>query len=296
MYVITGALGQTGKAAVESLLHAGARVRAIVRREDPVLDGWRARGVQVATADLLDTVALTQAMQGAHGAYLMNPPAYMVPDLFAHARRTHASLLAAATAANVPHVVALSSIGAQHAQGTGNILTTHDFEEQLARHLGAVTVLRAPNFMENFAWSLEPVVRSGVLPTMFEPIDRKLPMASAVDVGRAAARLLLAPAEGWRRVELHGPADYSAQDAANVLARLLVKPVRCEVVPRPAWAEIFRGIGFPPATVAGFCEMYEGFNGGLMRFEGDPVERGAIDLEQALAPLVNPARGGEHAA
>lgn len=296
MYIITGALGQTGQAALESLLNAGARVRAIVRREDPLLDGWRARGVQVAFADLLDTAALSQAMQGAQGAYLMNPPAYAVPDLFAHARRTHASLLEAATAANVPHVVALSSIGAQHAQCTGNILTTHDFEEQLARHPGAVTVLRAPNFMENFAWSLEPVLRSGVLPAMFAPIDRKLPMASAIDVGRAAARLLLAPAEGWRRVELHGPAEYSAQDAAQVLARLLGKPVRCEAVPQPAWAEVFRSIGFPPTTVSGFCEMFEAFNNGLMCFEGDPVERGAIDLEQALAPLVNPSRGGKHAA
>lgn len=95
MFVVTGALGQTGRATVESLLKAGVGVRAIVRRESPALADWRAGGVQVATVDLLDAAALTEAMRDAQGAFLMNPPAYTVPDLYVQGRHTHASRLLA---------------------------------------------------------------------------------------------------------------------------------------------------------------------------------------------------------
>ena len=71
----------------------------------------------------------------------MNPPAYFAPDLFAQARQVHASLIDAANAARVPRAVALSSVGSQHSTATGNILTTFDFEQQLKRYKGVLTIL-----------------------------------------------------------------------------------------------------------------------------------------------------------
>ena len=64
-----------------------------------------------------------------------------------------ASLAAAVKAAKVPHVVLLSSIGAQHADGTGPIVSVHEAEGALApvTHL---TAIRAAYFLENWGASL----------------------------------------------------------------------------------------------------------------------------------------------
>lgn len=287
MYAITGAFGQTGQAVCNTLLAQGQPIRMIVRRDDAQADAWRRRGAEVVVADLLDRERLTQALAGAAGAYLMNPPAYFVDDLFAHARAVHASLVAAASAAGVPHVVALSSVGAQHASGTGNILTTHDFERQLEAFTGRITVLRAANFMENWAWSSASVVQQGLLPSMFRPLDRALPMVSAADIGATAAALLQDTAihmPARRIVELHGPAPASPDGAAAAFAAHLGRPVRAVEADPGLWAKGMREQGFPASTVAAFVEMFDGFNRGHVRFEGThETRRGSVPLATALA-------------
>ncbi|MEO8278074.1 MAG: NmrA family NAD(P)-binding protein [Ideonella sp.] len=193
MYAITGALGQTGSTVANALLATGVPVRLIVRSEDSRAAHWRARGAEIAVADLTDTSRLARAFEGVTGAYLMNPPNYMASDMFVEARRVHGSLIAAANHAAVEHVVALSSVGAHQPLGTGNIGTTWDFERKLDGLKSRVSVLRAANFMENWAWSLQPVLTQGVLPTMFLPPDRPLTMVAARDIGAAAAQSLKSP-------------------------------------------------------------------------------------------------------
>lgn len=283
MYAITGALGQTGSAAANTLLAAGQAVRLVVRSDDARVEQWRARGAQIVVADLTDTARLARAFEGVEGAYLMNPPNYMAGDMFAEASKVHASLIAAANQAAVPHVVALSSVGAHQRLGTGNIGTTWDFEAKLHGLKSRLTVLRAANFMENWAWSLQPVLAQGVLPSMFLPIDRPLPMVAARDIGATAAQLLREPAAARRLIELHGPQDYSPQDAANVFSALLKKPVAVIAAEEASWADAFRGQGFPEITVRAFCEMFHGFNDGTVAFESThETRRGTTTLSDAL--------------
>lgn len=111
-------------------------------------------------ADAKDADALTQAFTGCDAVYLMNPPALGDPDLFATARLTVAAPVAAAKRAGIRRVVGLSSGGAEHASGTGNILTGHILETELAGYPGAVTLLRASYFMENLGGML-PIVKAG---------------------------------------------------------------------------------------------------------------------------------------
>lgn len=283
MYAVTGAMGQTGSAAARTLLRAGASIRLIVRSDDARAALWRAQGAEIVVADLTDTTRLARAFDGVAGAYLMNPPNYMTGDMFVEARRVHSSLIAAANHAAVAHVVALSSVGAHQPGGTGNIGTTWDFEQQLNGCKGPLTVLRAANFMENWAWSLQPVLAQGVLPTMFLPPNRALPMVSARDIGATAAQLLLEPTNGRRLIELHGPQDYSPEATGRVLGELLNKHVTVVAVAESGWAEVFRGQGFPEVTVRAFCEMFHGFNDGTVAFESThETRRGSTTLEQAL--------------
>lgn len=283
MYVITGANGQTGSAALRYLLKNGCEVKAVVRKPEQAAR-WIAAGAEVVIADLLDTGALTKAFGGARGAYLMNPPAYAEPDIFAHAARVHTSLIAATEAAGFDHVVALSSVGAQHAEGTGNIKTTHDLESRLARSTLRVTVLRAANFMENWAWSLQRLRSDCILPSMLKPVSRKVPMVSVADIGKIAADQLLLGAGAPPLIELHGPDDYSPDDAAAVLSEFIGRTAKAVAVPEEEWNRIFEHGGFSPSAAAAFCEMYHGFNSGHVAFEGSGVTlRGETSLSTALA-------------
>lgn len=286
MFVVVGATGKTGSAAMRALLAAGVHARAVVRRPEQAVF-WQERGAEAELAEITDPVALTRAFAGADAVYLINPPDYSCPDLFAQAQKVHAALLLAAQRAGVGRIVALSSVGAQHARGTGNILTTHNLEQQLAAYAGPVTLLRAANFMENWGWVMAPVLSQGVLPSMFSPLDRRLPMQSAADVGAAAAALMQEGGPARRVVELRGPQDYSPEDTATALQQLLGQPVRAVAVPEAQWADIFRAQGFPECTVQGFCQMYQAFNNGLNAFEGThEVRRGSTSMKQALASLI----------
>lgn len=289
MYAITGAMGQTGSAVASHLLAAGVSIRLIVRSDDARAALWRARGADIVVADLTDTARLAQAFDGVAGAYLMNPPNYMASDMFIEASRVHQSLVAAATHAAVPHVVALSSVGAHQPAGTGNIGTTRDFEQQLIGMKSRLTVLRAANFMENWAWSLQPVLTQGVLPTMFLPPDRPFPTVAARDIGTTAAQLLLEPADAHRLIELHGPQDYSPQDAGRAFGKLLNKHVTTVAADEVGWADVFRGQGFPEITARAFCEMFHGFNDGTVVFESNhETRRGSTTLSDALAACLPP--------
>ncbi|MGH9913833.1 MAG: NAD(P)H-binding protein [Pyrinomonadaceae bacterium] len=285
-YAVMGATGQTGGAALNILLERGARARAIVRDEAKGLR-WADRGAEIAIADATDVDALESAFEGCAAVYVMNPPAYMEPDLFARSRKVHSAVLQAAGRAGVGRLVALSSIGGQHAKGTGNIATTHDLEVRLSNYEGAATILRAANFMENWAWSMGPVREAGVLPSMFEPLDRAFPMVSAQDVGTVAADLMLEAGSDKCIVELRGPKDYSANDAAAELSRLLGRPVQAAAVSRAARASVFEQQGMPPVTVEAFVEMYDGFNSGLIAFEGGhDTRRGDTTLREALVRVI----------
>ncbi len=79
MFVILGASGQTGRAAVDALIRAEKPVRAVVRRPDAEVP-LREAGAETAIADVADRAALTKAFEAAEAVYLMNPPAYMDGD------------------------------------------------------------------------------------------------------------------------------------------------------------------------------------------------------------------------
>ena len=295
LYAVVGASGQTGSVVARTLLAGGHAVRVVLRQESTA-KMWRDLGAEVALADVGDAAALAQAFQGCAGAYLLNPPAYQDADLFARAHHVHAAMVDAVQAANVRRIVALSSVGGQHAQGTGNIQTTHDFEQQLKPLQGEfnVTVLRAANFMENWMWFAAPAKAHGVLPSMFQPADKAFPSVSVLDIGRTAASLLTDGVPGCRVVELHGPADSSPVDAAHVLTQLLGRAVEVNEPARDTWAASFAANGFSARSSQAFCEMFDGFNSGHIAFEGThETRRGTVGLSDALAAsLENAANTG----
>ena len=289
-YAVFGVTGRTGAAAADALLRAGQPVRVVVR--DPAQGRpWADRGAAIAVADLTDPVSMTGALSGVRGAYVVSPQQYGRADLFDYADLIAATTARAAAAARVPRLVALSSVGADRATGTGWIRMNRMFEQRLGESGVPAAFLRAAYFMENWTPLVGHAVRTGTLPTFLAPPERAIPMVATADVGRAAAALLQEAWTGHRIVTLAGPADYAPDDVAASVAAALGKPVDVAAVPEARWPDALADAGFSPAALAGFIEMTRGLNGPHIDIRSDPAAvewAGTTPLERVIAGL---ARG-----
>jgi len=285
MYVVTGASGNTGGVVADTLLKAGKPVRVVVR-DQAKGEAWKKRGAEVAIADFADAPALTRAFAGAAGVYLMTPPLDQATDMIEERKPMIAALVKAAKDAAVPHVVVLSSIGAQHAAGTGPIVSLNDLETRLAAAGLRRTLLRPGYFAENWG-DLIPVAQAqGVLPAMTAP-QRKFPMVATPDIGRAAAAALLDPPPASRVIALAGPQDLSAADVAAAVAKLLGKPVQVAPVPPEAREGAMKEAGLPAKTAAAYTEMCNGIDSGLVDYDGtEEKKRGSETIEQTLRRMM----------
>ena len=286
MYVVTGVSGHTGSAAADALLGRGERVRVVVRDASKG-EAWKKRGAEVAVADLADVGAMSRALSGADGAYLLVPPQYAAEDLIAAQKPVAEALAAAIRKSGLPHVVFLSSIGAQHATGTGPIRSLHSSEDVIGRAAPNVTILRAAYFFENAVPVLGEAKAHGVLPSFLTP-GRAVPMVATKDIGRAAAEALLDPPKGRRVIELSGPREFTPEDVAAAVGRLLGREVRVQGVPLEAVVPAMTAAGMTAGTAALMQEMYAGVNSGRVDFEGGAAirKRGTLGPEDALRPAI----------
>jgi uncharacterized protein YbjT (DUF2867 family) len=285
MKAIAGVTGNTGSVVADTLLAQGHPIRVIVRdaaRGEP----WRARGAEVAIADLEDPAALTRALRGVDGAYLLTPPRYGSPDPVGENRALIATLAGAVRDAKVPHVVLLSSIGAQHPDGNGPIQWLHVAEQELAKTGAALTAVRAAYFLENWAGALG-MVAQGVLPT-FLPSTVAVPMVATPDIGRVAAGALVEGGRGVQVIELAGPRDYTPADIAAAAAALAGRRVDAQDAPLDAVVPTFTSFGLSPAFAGLFRELYAGIIAGRVTWQGAPARqvRGSVTVESFLRPLL----------
>jgi uncharacterized protein YbjT (DUF2867 family) len=294
-YAVFGATGRTGAAAADALLRAGLPVRVVLR--DPARGGaWAARGVEIVQAGLTDADALTRALTGVRGAYVVSPQQYGRADLFELADRIALTVARAAVAARVPKLVALSSVGADLASGSGWIRMNRMLEQRLLASGIPATFVRAAYFMENWTPMIGQAVATGTLPSFLSPGGRRIPMVAAADVGRAGAEFLSQQWTGARAITVSGPRPYSPEDVAAALAAELGKPLRLDVLAQAGWAGAMAGAGagFSPAALTGFIEMTRGLNSGHIGMDTDPAAEhwaGSIPLAQTVGGMARAVRG-----
>src|SRR4051812_36821024 len=73
--LITGATGDTGRAAARESIKRGLKVRALVHRKDDRSVALEEQGAEVVEGDLLDIDTIFEAMHGIDAAYLVYPVA-----------------------------------------------------------------------------------------------------------------------------------------------------------------------------------------------------------------------------
>lgn len=288
-YVVFGVTGRTGAAAADALLRSGHSVRVVVR-DSAKGRSWAERGAEITVADLTDLASMAAALSQVQGAYVVCPQHYNREDLFERADLIADTTARAAVAADVPRLVALSSVGADRESGTGWIRMNRMFEQRLGETGVSTIFLRAAYFMENWMPMVGQAMRTGTLPTFLAPPQRPLPMVATVDVGSTAATLLQEERTGTCIVTLSGPKDYTPNDVAAIVSATLEKPVDVAVLPEAEWPKALADAHFSKAALAGFTEMTRGLNCSHIDINGDraaiewagttPLERVIVELAQ----------------
>jgi NAD(P)H dehydrogenase (quinone) len=284
VFAITGITGKVGGAVGRTLLEAKLPVRAIVRDANKG-EAWRARGCEVALADITDDTSLAAAFDGAEGVFVLIPPMFDPTPGFPEARSVSSALKSALETARPQKVVCLSTIGAQAVQP--NLLNQLGIMEQTLGTLPTpVAFVRAGWFMENFAWDVAPARERGMITSFLQPLDKPFPMVATADIGLVAARLLRKTWSGRRIVELEGPRRITPNEVTVTFSRILRKPVRIEIVPREKWEGLLTSQGMKNPTPR--IQMLDGFNQGWIEFEGGEAgsEKGSTELVTLLCNLV----------
>ena len=280
MFLVTGITGKVGGAAARHLLERGKQVRALVRDEAKAA-AWKDKGVELVKGKWEDPAAITRALEGVEGAYLMMPPIQTPSRDYREAKSVIASYKEALGKSAPPKLVALSSMGSEKTSGLGLITSTHLLEEGLRNEPFPLAFVRAGGFYENFLFGLQ-AAQGGTLPVFYEPADRKLPMIATEDIGAEVAKLLTSEWTGKRVIELGSMV--SSDELAAALGKVLGRDVKAQAAPRGAWAGALQHMGIPKGETWGYEEMTEGINSGWIHFGVEGTERveGTTSAEQVF--------------
>lgn len=246
--VIVGATSAVGAEAAQALTREGHSVRRVARSLGISLD---------------DAPALSAAFSGADSAYIMIPFDILAPDLHQFERTVGYRLIDAIAAAKLRRVVLLSGLNAHLKMGTS--LGAAEMEERIdALKLPETVHLRAGFFMENFIKGMGFIEQSetGRFATPFRG-DLPMPLIAAKDIGRCAARLLVAAEFPTNRIlELHGGGYYTLAEATTILGAAIGRRVTYQTVPLAEAKPGMIDSGMSASFVDALIETAASFNRG----------------------------------
>jgi uncharacterized protein YbjT (DUF2867 family) len=261
MFLVMGITGKVGGATAKHLLAHGKKVRALVRNRDKTAN-WANQGVELVDGDWNDSAAITRALEGVEGAFVMLPAVWAPSPDFVEAKGVIANYVEALTRAAPPRVVALSSMGANRTSGLRMITALSLLEQGFRDLISPIAFVRAGGFFENFLYGLH-VAQGGTLPVYYNPTNRKSTMVATDDIGAEVATLLTGTAWSEHRVVELG-SMVSADEVAAQLGEVMQRDVKAFAVPRAGWAAAFEQFGIPKGQTGPAEAMFDSVNAGWM--------------------------------
>jgi uncharacterized protein YbjT (DUF2867 family) len=120
-------------------------------------------------------------------------------------------------------------------------------------------------------------------------------MIATVDIAERAARLITRPAPSRPKiVPLHGPKDYSLDECAKIIGRVIGKEVRHVQVPPAKAKEAMIGMGATENVANTMLEMYAAFQAGTLKDEAkrSPETTTPTTFETFVKNVLAPALKG----
>ena len=297
--VVTTPTGHIGSKLADILLAKGAKT-IVLARDPGKVKHFVARGAEVLAGLLDDPGFISRATRNVDALFWLTPPNFTTPDLRAFQNACGSAAAQAIRTNDIPRIVNISSIGAHLDAGTGPVKGLHDIEKLLDEAAANVTHLRCGYFFENYLYHVDSIKRDT---SVYMPVhgSRRLPMIATADIARAAADRLLDDQWTGRNVRgLHGPADLSFDEAAELISRGVGFRVRHVRVPDDTARRAMRSMGLADNVVEEMLEMYRAMDSGLLA----PAERRTRETttpttlerfaREVLAPLAS-VPAGSHA-
>lgn len=284
--IVLGASGQVGSGVVDWLIEKKQPVKGVIRNPEKA-DKLQKKGVEIAIADAFDLVALQTAFKDGTTIFVLMPETPITDDVIGDTRAILENYRKAIESSSIKKIVGLSSYGAQHASGTGNLILSYMLEQAFVGLPVQQIFVRPAYYYSNWLPYLPIAKEQGVLPTFF-PTDLKIPMISPHDVAHFVAQVMTKPVEGVVIYELEGPAHYSSEEVAQTLGQILNKDVKAEQIPRERWKETLQQAGFSVDAMKNLIEMTEAVINGLARPEKKETTSftAQTTLEQYMKGLV----------
>jgi len=292
---LVGATGNVAGRALEKLVRAGAEVVALVRHPEKVPESIRSR-VRLEHGSLEDGGFVARATRAADALLWLTPSTFVAKDFRAYTLGLARNAAQAIRENGIQRVVFVSSHGADRT-GLGQVSFAGEVEKVLEGAAPNTVSLRSAGFMENLLTSAE-ALQNGQLFGVLLP-EKKYPLVATRDVGDVAARWLLDRSWSGHQVRgVHGAADLSTQDQADILGWVLGKPIRYQQIPLEALREAFLKRGASPSVAEGYVDMYRSF----AREDYQPTEKRTAETttpttlemfaREVLAPRLQSASEG----
>ena len=232
--LVTGATGDTGRATVSELLARGHKVRALAHGQDDRSKRLQERGVEVVYGDLLDFGQVRAALSGVQRAYFVYP---IRPGIL----QATAYFAQAAKEAGVDGIVNMSQKSARE-DAKSHAATDHWLSERVFDWSGLTVAHIRPTYFAEWLLYLAPMIKGGLLHVPFGT-GKHAPIA-AEDQGRVIAGILEDPAAHKGKIyPLFGPVEYTYEETARVLGRVLGKDVQYKQVDFEEFSRVLQASG-----------------------------------------------------
>ena len=213
MILVTGATGTVGRHLILELKTRRAPLRVLTR--DPEKARALLGSVECAAGDLARPETVAKALAGVEAAFLLSA---LDPSLAAW----EAGFARAARKASLKRLVVLSALGADRNSPAALARWHGEAEEEVKRAGTPCVILRPAAFYQNLLAGAHSIRRG----TLSAPMgSARVAMVDARDVAAAASAALASPALDGRTLTLTGPAAPTYAEAAEILARVLGRPV-----------------------------------------------------------------------
>ena len=273
MILVTGATGQFGKSAIDSLIKNGIssnHIVALVRDEEKV-DDLKARGVVVRAGDYDQYTSLVNAFQGVEKLLFVSSS-----DVVNRSAQ-HENVVEAAKEAGVKHIVYTSFLGKDETESSPLwiVVESHLKTEAWLKESGLqYTILKNTLYMDLVpAFLGENVLESGVI---YLPAgDGKVGAVLRSEMAEAAANVLSSDQHAGKTYEFTSHEAFSYEEVAHQLAEITGKTINYISPTADQYMQTLTEHGVP----ADYIGLFTGF--AVAQAKGE-LETVGSDLEHLL--------------
>lgn len=237
MIVVTGAAGLTGLAVIRALAQRGAATRAWVHRESAAATARAAGATEVVLGDLRSADDRLRALRNARSLY------HIAPRMSDAEVPIGTGLIEAGQATGLQHFVFHSLVHAQ-CDDMGHHRDKRAVERALLVSGLRYTLMQPTMYMQNLAQAWEAVRQSGVYRLPYSEHAR-MSLVDVEDVAEAAATVLTGPDWDGGAFELCSGDRMTRVEMAEVIARVLARPVKAETSSFDEWKLMAAGSRTP---------------------------------------------------